>query len=82
MSATRRRQEGVVLLLVLFFALLLTSSVATFLSRTTVDSMIARNREHAARALAVEPTAGARHEATINAAWSETRAARLATSIS
>lgn len=50
MSAPRRRQEGVVLLLVLFFALLLTSSVATFLSRTTVDAMIARNREHAAQA--------------------------------
>jgi type II secretory pathway component PulK len=33
----------VVLLVVLFFALLLTSSVATFLRRSTVDALIARN---------------------------------------
>jgi len=39
-----------VLVVVLFFALLLTSSVATFLRRATVDSMIARNRESRARA--------------------------------
>jgi type II secretory pathway component PulK len=45
-----RGQEGVVLLVVLFFALLLTGGVATFLRRTTVDSMIARNREQAAQA--------------------------------
>ncbi len=49
---TRRtaRRDGVVLLLVLFFALLLTSTIASFLSRATVDSMIARNREAAAQA--------------------------------
>jgi general secretion pathway protein K len=40
----------VVLLVVLFFALLLASSIATFLSRSTVDAIIARNRENAARA--------------------------------
>jgi type II secretory pathway component PulK len=44
------RRDGVVLLVVLFFALLLTSTVATFLSRSTVDAMIARNRENAAQA--------------------------------
>lgn len=43
-------RDGVVLLLVLFFALLLSSAVATFLGRSTVDAMIARNREHAAQA--------------------------------
>ncbi len=45
-----RDKRGVVLLVVLFFALLLTSSIATFLSRSTVDAIIARNRENAARA--------------------------------
>jgi len=45
-----RSQEGVVLLVVLFFALLLSSSIATFLSRSSVDAIIARNRENAARA--------------------------------
>jgi type II secretory pathway component PulK len=40
---SRRGQRGVVLLVVLFFALLLTSSVATFLRRSTVDALIARN---------------------------------------
>jgi type II secretory pathway component PulK len=40
----------VVLLVVLFFALLLTGGVATFLRRTAVDAMIARNREHFAQA--------------------------------
>jgi general secretion pathway protein K len=43
----------VVLLLVLFFALLLTGSIATFTRRATVDAMIARNRESAARAEAL-----------------------------
>jgi type II secretory pathway component PulK len=42
-----------VLLVVLFFALLLTSSVATFLKRATVDSIISRNREQAAQAKAL-----------------------------
>jgi general secretion pathway protein K len=48
----KRSQEnhGVVLLVVLFFALLLSSSIATFLSRSSVDAIIARNRENAARA--------------------------------
>ncbi|HJO23264.1 MAG: type II secretion system minor pseudopilin GspK [bacterium] len=45
-----RRRQGVVLLVVLFFALLLTVSVATFLRRATVDSMVTRNREDAAQA--------------------------------
>ena len=45
-----RNNHGVVLLVVLFFALLLSSSIATFLSRSTVDAIIARNRENAARA--------------------------------
>jgi type II secretory pathway component PulK len=40
----------VVLLVVLFFALLLSASVVTFLRRSTVDSMIARNRDSAAQA--------------------------------
>ena len=40
---SQRGQRGVVLLVVLFFALLLTSSVATFLRRSTVDALIARN---------------------------------------
>jgi general secretion pathway protein K len=43
----------VVLLIVLFFALLLTSSIATFTRRATVDAMISRNRESAARAEAL-----------------------------
>ncbi len=38
-----RGRQGVVLLVVLFFALLLTSSVATFVRRSTVDALIARN---------------------------------------
>jgi general secretion pathway protein K len=50
---SRHRQEGVVLLVVLFFALLLVSSVATFTRRATVDAMISRNRESAARAEAL-----------------------------
>ena len=50
---TGRRNEGVVLLVVLFFALLLSSSIATFVKRSLVDAMIARNREAAARAEAL-----------------------------
>ena len=50
MSGGMRRQRGVVLLVVLFFALLLASSVATFVRRSTIDAMITRNREAAARA--------------------------------
>jgi general secretion pathway protein K len=48
-----RRNGGVVLLVVLFFALLLTSSIATFVKRSMVDAMIARNREAAASAEAL-----------------------------
>jgi len=52
-TARVRRQSGVVLVVILVFALLLTSSVATFLRRATVDSMIARNRDAASRAEAL-----------------------------
>ena len=52
-SSGRRADSGVVLLVVLFFALLLTSGVATFLRRSTVDAMISRNRDAAARAEAL-----------------------------
>ncbi|MDH3213212.1 MAG: type II secretion system minor pseudopilin GspK [Myxococcales bacterium] len=50
---TSERESGIVLLVVLFFALLLVSSVATFTRRATVDAMISRNRESAARAEAL-----------------------------
>lgn len=54
MTMTRRRnQRGVILLVVLFFALLLTSTIATFLRRATIDTMIVRNRESTARAEAL-----------------------------
>jgi general secretion pathway protein K len=45
-----RRRQGVVLLVVLFFALLLTGSVATFVRRSTVDALIARNLDAQAEA--------------------------------
>jgi len=45
-----RGRRGVVLLVVLFFALLLTSSVATFVRRSTVDTLIARNLDAQAEA--------------------------------
>jgi type II secretory pathway component PulK len=48
-----RREAGVVLVVILVFALLLTSTVATFMRRATVDSMISRNREAASRAEAL-----------------------------
>lgn len=48
-----RRRRGVVLMVVLFFALLLSTSIFTFLRRSLVDSMIARNRDNAARAEAL-----------------------------
>jgi general secretion pathway protein K len=48
-----RRERGLVLMAVLFFLLVATASVATFLSRATVDGMAARNRDHAARAEAL-----------------------------
>lgn len=49
----RERRRGVVMLIVLFFALLLTSSIATFSRRAIVDTIVARNREAAARAEAI-----------------------------
>jgi general secretion pathway protein K len=48
-----RRQQGVVLLVVLFFALLLTASIATFIRRSTIDALVARNRDQAAQAEAL-----------------------------
>ncbi len=48
-----RGNQGVVLVVVIFFALLLTSSIATFLKRSTIDYMISRHREDAAQAEAV-----------------------------
>jgi type II secretory pathway component PulK len=49
----RRGEAGVVLVVVLVFALLLAGSVATFLRRATVDTLISRNRESASRAEAI-----------------------------
>lgn len=46
----RRDERGVVLVLVLVFALLLTSTVATFLRKSTFDTLIVRNRDARARA--------------------------------
>ena len=48
-----RQQRGMVMIVVLFFALLLTSSIAVFIRRSTVDSVVAHNRESAARAEAL-----------------------------
>ena len=48
-----RRESGVVLVVVLVFVLLLASTVATFLKRAVVDTMIARNRDSGARAEAL-----------------------------
>lgn len=53
MPVNRRRSSGIILVVVLVFALLLASTVATFLRRATVDTLIARNRESAARAEAI-----------------------------
>lgn len=52
-SEREARKGGVVMLIVLFFALLLASGVATFLRRSTIDAMISRNRDAAARAEAL-----------------------------
>jgi general secretion pathway protein K len=49
----RPDQRGVVLLVVLFFTLLLAASITSFVRRSTVDSMVAHNREHAAQAAAL-----------------------------
>ena len=48
-----RRREGIVLLIVLFFVLLLTTSVATFVRRAAVDSLVARHRDAARQAEAL-----------------------------
>lgn len=48
--SARKREHGVILVVVIVFALLLASTVATFLRRATVDHMISRNRDAAARA--------------------------------
>jgi general secretion pathway protein K len=44
------RRQGFILMVVLLFALLLASATATFLRRTTVDSLVIRNRDAAAEA--------------------------------
>jgi general secretion pathway protein K len=43
--SVHRRQQGVILLIVLFFALMLTSSITIFIRRSTVDAIVARNRD-------------------------------------
>lgn len=49
-GGTRRRQRGgMALIAVMFFMLLAMTGVATFLRRATVDGMVARNRDSAAR---------------------------------
>ena len=50
MRPATRHQRGIVLVVVLFFVLLTVSGVATFLRRASIDGMIARNRDHGARA--------------------------------
>jgi general secretion pathway protein K len=50
MSQHAKRQRGIVLVVVLVFALLLVSSISTFLRRATIDSMVVRHRDAAARA--------------------------------
>lgn len=52
MSA-HRHQQGVILLIVLFFALMLTSAIATFIRRSTVDAIVAHNRNAVAEAEAL-----------------------------
>jgi len=49
----RDDRRGVVLLVVLFFTLLLAASITSFVRRATVDSLVARNRDHAAQAMAL-----------------------------
>jgi general secretion pathway protein K len=46
----RRGERGVVMVLVLVLALLLTSTIATFLRKSTFDTLIVRNRDARARA--------------------------------
>jgi len=50
MPVSSKGEKGFVLVAVIFFAVLLFSSVAAFISRSTVDAAIVRNRDSAARA--------------------------------
>jgi type II secretory pathway component PulK len=47
---TRRREQGLVLVMVLVVGLLLTAGIATFMRSATVDSILVRHRDDAARA--------------------------------
>lgn len=58
MSQRRSRKaaqgrSGVVLLIVLFFILLLSASIVSFVRRSTVDAIVARNRDQASQALSL-----------------------------
>lgn len=53
MRPVRRDSRGIVLVAVLFFILLMVSAVATFLRRASVDGLVARNRDLAARSEAL-----------------------------
>jgi general secretion pathway protein K len=53
MRRRARIQRGIILITVLFFIALLVSGIATFLRRATLDGMIARNRDLAARSEAL-----------------------------
>ncbi len=47
--APDRRRAGLALVAVMFFVLLAVTGIATFLRKATVDGMVARNRDYAAR---------------------------------
>ena len=53
MRGRKRTRRGIILITVLFFIALLVSGIATFLRRATLDGMIARNRDLAARSEAL-----------------------------
>ncbi|MCP3985940.1 MAG: type II secretion system minor pseudopilin GspK [bacterium] len=53
MRSTRKQSAGLALLAVMFFILLAVSGIATFLRRATIDGMVVRNRDHAARSEAL-----------------------------
>ena len=53
MRGRKRNRRGIILITVLFFIALLVSGIATFLRRATLDGMIARNRDLAARSEAL-----------------------------
>ncbi|MAE93649.1 MAG: hypothetical protein CL910_03215 [Deltaproteobacteria bacterium] len=48
-GTSHRQRRGMALIAVMFFMLLAVTGVATFLRRATVDGMVARNRDYAAR---------------------------------